>query len=244
MIFKFIFVIFTLFSNIIWAENLKYSTALFVGDSHSYGAFGQEIDKILRQYADKVVSVASCGASASTWLEKSDNFKSTNCGYWKKTSPQKEIRTASHQLNSLKSEISELKPQVTVIALGTNMLGDVQGFHSELKAVDKLIQQVQQAGSRCLWIGPPDVSKNPFKKNLDELNLELKKYVEKRNCTYLSSTGLTKYNFTKSDGIHYPPMESKRWGEQISAQIRSLLDSGVVSQPKKGPAGHPTTFSR
>ena len=157
-----------------FASEKNYQSILFVGDSHSYGPFGTVVDQALREQSEKVVSIASCGASASTWLEKSNNFKSTNCGYWKKTDVQKEIRTQSHQLNSLNSELTSVRPQVTVIALGTNMLGDVNGFRSELKAVEKLISQVQQSGSRCIWIGPPDLSKNPFKQNLNTLLLSMK----------------------------------------------------------------------
>jgi len=208
---------------VVFSAEKNYQSILFIGDSHSYGPFGSVIDQALRGQSEKVVSIASCGASASTWLEKANNFKSTNCGYWKKSDSQKEIRTQSHQLNSLNSELISVQPQVTVIALGTNMLGDVNGFRSELKAVEKLISQVQQAGSRCLWIGPPDVSKNPFKQNLASLNLELKKFVESKKCTYLDSSQITSYQFTKADGIHYPAKESKSWGEKISQEILQQL---------------------
>ncbi len=206
-------------SQVVFSAEKSYQSILFIGDSHSYGPFGSVIDQTLREQSEKVVSISSCGASASTWLERANNFKSTNCGYWKKTDSQKEIRTLSHQLNSLKSELSSALPQITVISLGTNMLGDINDFENELKSVEKLILQVNESGSRCIWIGPPDLTKQPLTQNLNSFNEKLKNFVESKKCNYIDSSKLTSYQFTKSDGIHYPPKASKEWGEKISQEI-------------------------
>ncbi|WP_413294724.1 SGNH/GDSL hydrolase family protein [Bdellovibrio sp. HCB185ZH] len=195
---------------------------VFVGDSHSYGKFGEEIDKYLRSVSKNVTSIASCGSSPSTWMVEGKNFKSTNCGYWRRDIKGKEIRVQEHQVDSLPKELSALHPDLTVIALGTNILSTPTNIQSEKKSIQALLDTVKKNDSECIWIGPPDTSNKNLKLNLADGVKEIKALAEKANCAFIDSSELTKYSAGKGDGIHYGPKDASAWGKQVVAKIEKL----------------------
>ncbi|UOF02202.1 SGNH/GDSL hydrolase family protein [Bdellovibrio reynosensis] len=203
------------------AEN-SFERVLLLGDSHAYGKYGEVLDAHFRKNAKQVTSFSSCGSSPSTWMTTSANFKSTNCGFWQKSSADREIRVKSHKLPSFDQEIQKLQPQVTVITLGTNILGSTGNISSEKKHVETMMKSIRAQGSECVWVGPPDLSKDPFKKNLP-LGIESLKSLAKENkCHFIDSTAITKYPAGKSDGVHYGPKDSAAWGKAVVKKIEGL----------------------
>ncbi|MBO9667413.1 MAG: SGNH/GDSL hydrolase family protein [Bdellovibrio sp.] len=200
---------------------------LFIGDSHSYGKFGEEVDKYLRTISTDVTSMASCGSSPSTWMASSDNYQSTNCGYWQRDSKGRDTRVKKHKVNSFPEELQRLEPDFTVVALGTNILGSKENIQRELPIVQQMLNEIAKSKSQCVWVGPPDLAKNPFKANLAEGNKALKKLVQKNNCIYVDSTTLTKYQEGTSDGLHYGPKDSAKWGIAVAKKIE---DSRKVAE--------------
>lgn len=196
-----------------------FERALFIGDSHSYGKFGEKIDTYLRSVAGQVDTVASCGSSPSTWLAKGDNYKSTNCGYWSKDSPGHDIRTKSHKIESFSEKMASVKPDLTVVALGTNILASPGNIAQEKKSIEAMLAEIKAAHSKCVWVGPPDVAKNPFKQNLAEGVKEMRELVEKNGCMYIDSTKMTSYPSSNKDGIHYGPQDAAAWGEKVTKAI-------------------------
>ncbi|MGE9743995.1 hypothetical protein [Bdellovibrio bacteriovorus] len=85
-----------------------------------------------------------------------------------------------------------------------------------------MMKQINAAGSACIWVGPPDLKKDPFKKNLELGVKELKSWADANNCQFIDSTKLTKYPGGKSDGIHYGPKDSAAWGESVVKEIGKL----------------------
>lgn len=195
---------------------------LFVGDSHSYGQFGGEIDTYLRSVSKNVVSVASCGSSPSTWMVKEERLSATNCGYWRKDIKGKEIRVKEHKAASFLKESKDLNPDLTVIALGTNILGSAAGIKSELKFVEKMVSTVKANNSQCIWIGPPNLGKDPWKSNVVLGMEQIKAVTEKAGCAFVDSSKLTKYPSSGGDGIHYGPKDSKQWGVKVVEEIKKL----------------------
>lgn len=201
---------------------------LIIGDSHSYGPLGEVLDSHYRKQGNAVSSYASCGSSPSTWVKTSQNFKSTNCGFWSKDSAGKEIRVKSHKLPSMADALSKANPQLTVVSLGTNILASPANINQELKFIEQMISSIKAKGSACVWIGPPDLSKNPFKANLAAGASAIKKTVEAKGCKFIDSRSYTKYPAGKSDGIHYGAGDSRKWGVAVAANLPSVAKSAEV----------------
>ncbi|MBC7465418.1 MAG: SGNH/GDSL hydrolase family protein [Bdellovibrio sp.] len=236
-----IYVCVFLFSNFSLADEARFENTLFIADSHGYGKFGVEIDKYLRTISTNTTSIASCGSSPSTWVNTTANFKATNCGFWKKESDGKEIRVKSHKQSSFTEEIENVKPNLTVVALGTNILTSPQSIEKEKLSIEKMLTQIKQAKSKCIWIGPPDVAKNPFKANLEKGVQEIKALVEKNKCVFIDSTEITKYPKDNKDGIHYGATQAGDWGidaaEKMNQKILAMpvakkASAKIKSKPK------------
>ena len=203
----------------------RFEKVLFIGDSHSYGAFGKSMDSYLRTLSSDVTSISSCGSSPSNWMRTQAEYQKTVCGYWRKDGAGKEIRVKDHNITPFPEELKNIKPDLTVIALGTNILASPANIQREKAAAEKMLSQVAQSGSQCVWVGPPDADKQPFKKNLSAGVSELRILAEKYNCLFVDSSQMTKYKEGTSDGIHYGNSEAKAWGERVTAELKLKLQS-------------------
>lgn len=206
-------------------ESTRFENTLFIGDSHSYGAFGKTVDGYLRTISTNVTSIASCGSSPSNWMRTKDNYQKTVCGYWRKDSASKETRVKDHNINPFPEEFKAINPDLTVIALGTNILSSPANIQREKAAAEKMLIQISQTNSQCIWVGPPDADKQPFKKNLAAGVAELRSLAEKYNCLFIDSSQMTAYKEGSSDGIHYGNNEARAWGDRVTADIKKRLKS-------------------
>lgn len=204
---------------------------LLLGDSHAYGKYGEVLDAHFRTSAKQVTSYSSCGSSPSTWTTTTANFKSTNCGFWKKSAADRETRVKSHKLPSFNSELRNLRPQLTVITLGTNILASPGNISSEKKHIESMMKAIRAQGSECVWVGPPDLAKAPFSKNLQSGVETIKALAEKNQCHFIDSTKLTQYPSGKSDGIHYGPNDSAKWGQAVVEKIKGLKLKSAQGTP-------------
>jgi hypothetical protein len=205
----------------IGSQGLAFNT-VFVGDSHTYGKFGGEVDAYLRSVSKNVTTIASCGSSPSTWAGEDTTNKATTCGYWRKDIKSKELRVDTHPADSFAKEVKALHPDLTVIALGTNMLGSPSNIQNEKQYIQVMLETVKKNNSECIWIGPPAAGVNPYKLNLAQGVKEIKELTEKSGCAFIDSTALTKYPAGKSDGVHLSPQDSKQWGSKVVAKIEKL----------------------
>lgn len=204
-------------------QNGRFEKVLFIGDSHSYGAFGKSMDSYLRTISSDVTSISSCGSSPSNWMRTQAEYQKTVCGYWRKDGAGKEIRVKDHNINPFPEELKNIKPDLTVIALGTNILASPANIQREKAAAEKMLIQVAQSGSQCVWVGPPDADKQPFKKNLSAGVAELRTLAEKYHCLFIDSSQMTHYKEGTSDGIHYGNSEARAWGESVTAELKLRL---------------------
>lgn len=200
---------------------------LIIGDSHSYGSYGEVLDSYYRKQGAEVSSYASCGSSPSNWVSDNQNFKATNCGYWSKDSVGRETRVKSHKIPSLTELTIKFKPKITVISLGTNILTSPENIKREIKFAEQMILKIKQTGSDCIWVGPPDLNKNPFKANLTLGVAAIKSTVEKHHCLFVDSRSYTKYSAGKGDGIHYNTKDSKDWGAAIATKLPKITTTST-----------------
>ncbi len=213
---KYILIIFVMtFTTFVTANDEQ--TVLYIGDSHSFGKLGIKLESYLSSKFSNTVMMASCGSTAKTWLGISGNEK-TVCGFWKKENSV-EIRQNEFKNPKLSNELARLKPGLTIVQLGTNLaVGPKPLNHAA--SVEAVIELIKQENSECIWIGPPDASsKVVTKDNLNLVNEMLKEITQKKGCRYIDSLEITNFPEASKEGIHYPPLLSEKWAEEIMKQL-------------------------
>ncbi len=184
---------------------------LMIGDSHSVGAFGQQLDKQLRGAGAQVETYAASGSSANSWL----NGGTTNSGWLAKhqngTTEQPPWNQA-HQIPKLQDLIAKNKPDVVIINLGAN-------FRSDPSQARKLAEVCKQAGTRVIWIGPPKTRQDGA-----DGGAKLKQFDESMKqalsglAEYLSSADFTP-NYEGGDGLHYSSGAATNWANGVAKKL-------------------------
>jgi hypothetical protein len=189
---------------------------LEIGDSHSVGTFGKELDAKLRGTGAQVSTYASAGATASTFTQG----KSTKYGYWEKKADGSE-RTVGYGTNAqtprLDDLISREKPSVILVNLGANFRqGDPKS------QVDEIGRVAQKHGIPIIWVGPPKTSKdNSNPGSLQQFDRKMAAAVAPYG-KYISSAGHTP-KYSGGDGIHYGGSEgnqiARQWADGIFREV-------------------------
>ena len=203
---------------------------VYIGDSHSYGGFGLAMDEYLRVQSmpnsDQTIRMqtsATCGSSSGNWLAAQH---STSCGY-RTCQPsgacQKVTQGTSLGLSRLLEQAGPLPwPQMTVIALGTNMLRS--NIDNVMRDVSALIQKVRAVGSLCVWVGPPQ-AKTSFisQERYQQFISRLQDTVVSGSCRYIDSSTKTDAKDTHSDGVHYQTAAARAWGTKVAQEVYEIL---------------------
>lgn len=207
------------------------SDILYIGDSHSTGCFGKEIDAALRTLKTgpqsvSVVSQASCGSASSHWLKSNGHV--TNCGTRICDSAGK-CDDSQSRTDSIGLLLAKENPKVTVVALGTNMIKGKRDYvETETRS---LISKIKESGSECIWIGPPQAALffTPIPKFNDFLE-SLEKLVEEEGCRFISSADKTsRENLKDSMGLHYGCKDADTWGKKVSPALKPLVEAALQS---------------
>ena len=197
-------------------------TILFIGDSHSYGKMGTVVEKKLAEIASRVVMESSCGSTPSTWLGKT-GYEKTVCGFWYKDGAE-ESRSDKHKTPKLADELTRIKPQFTIVQLGTNIAA-AERPENHSKSIKEVLETIKATRGQCIWIGPPDAnSKIVTNEKLQKTNELLKKLTAEGSCHYVDSLSITQFPADSKEGIHYPPKLSAEWGEKLSTEIINLIE--------------------
>lgn len=192
---------------------------LEIGDSHSVGTFGKELDAKLRGTGAQVSTYASAGATASTFVQG----KSTNYGYWEKGADGQERSVnygKSAQTPRLENLIAKDKPQVILVNLGANFRGG-----NPKSQVDQIGQIAKKHGIPIVWVGPPKTAKdNSNPGSLAKFDQEMAAAVAPYG-TYVSSNRHTP-KYSGGDGLHY----SGSQGNQIAKQWASGVFGDITGR--------------
>lgn len=225
------------------------STILVVGDSHSAGTFGEQLDTSLRNIGSdrggKVAFFAVCSSGPNSWLNETEH----GCGFlfrdFDKKAPSKWLRTRKGTVKvngqdrevtfvktpSLAQLLADYKPQVTLVALGSNP--------TSAEGVEKMLELIHQTGSACAWIGPPYM-RNPPKDAVDKTyDNALKKSgvdpalklseTKQTGCALIDSRPLRPgYPDKAGDGTHYeatPELreQAKQWARDAAWDFAGRL---------------------
>ncbi len=202
------------------------SRVLHIGDSHTAGIYGKEMDKLLRATGAKVETVGSSSASPSWFI----SGHATTKGFYSKDEKGNVDSPADwkapHATPKLKNLISEFQPNIILISLGANLLGsNGKNIESEVR---KIAEIAKQSGAKIVWVGPPDgrESKKPEEKQSD-LYLHLKKAASEYG-TFVDSRPYTEYPDSGGDGVHYSGKEgsgmsklAKSWVNHVYNEIQN-----------------------
>lgn len=188
------------------------SKVLVIGDSHTAGAFGDELDRLLRAKGAQVHTVGSSGATA-------DNFvtgKGTTVGFADHKVNGQTEKTSSHATPKLEDLINQDKPDTILVNLGANFRGAGPGGIK--KQVDEIGQIAKKHGIKITWVGPPTTRADESNRgSLQKFDEDMKAAVAPYG-SYLSSAPFTpKYN--GGDGVHYSGAEAKQWAAGVAGAV-------------------------
>lgn len=219
------------------------SRVLHIGDSHTVGYYGKEMDKLFRETGAKVMTLGSSGSAPSSWLngyvtksgfrmidESGKDKVPSDLRIIDKETERKlkngqlkewQIPTKTPNLNEL---INNFKPNVIVFSLGANLI------HAKPETIEKQVRDVcelaKATGAKIVWVGPPDG--RPDKKP-DEVQNKLYEHIQKVASEYayfIDSRPFTDYPPSMGgDGVHFHGKQgekiSKEWSKQVFNQIQS-----------------------
>ncbi len=127
--------------------------------------------------------------------------------------------------------LEQEKPKVTVVALGTNMIkGKRDQTESEARS---LILKIKEAGSQCVWIGPPQAALffSPETK-FNEFVEKLEAFVESEGCRFVSSVDKTaRENLNDSMGLHYGCKDAETWAKKTFPVLKPLVEAALAQEP-------------
>jgi hypothetical protein len=203
---------------------------VIIADSHGVlGPFGAAVDNVLRELPGSDVLDVSIGASAPSWFYHPTVSKCAYIGRSdeKHAPPPRKCSTMRSPLAS--KLLRKMAGHTVVVALGSNLVYDPQGLGYARSSSERLVRDIQAAGARCVWVGPPRMRRFSDAK-IDEIYKALRDAMRGDTshppCVFLDSRGLTSYPATGGDGVHYnfPQGEpvAQQWGETIAHEIAAL----------------------
>ena len=189
---------------------------LEIGDSHSVGTFGQELDAKLRGTGAQVSTYASAGANPSDFV----NGTGHKYGYWEKKADGSEKKVgygtnaAPPKLDSL---IAQEKPNVILVNLGANFRGG-----NPKAEVDKIGQIAKKHNIPIVWVGPPKTREdNSNSSSIQSFDQKMAEAVAPYG-KYIPSSNLTP-KYSGGDGIHYSGNEGNSIAKQWATGVFGAL---------------------
>ena len=192
---------------------------LMIGDSHTVGSFGTEMDRLLRTTGADVETYGSAGSSPSWWI----SGRPTHAGFVARHadgSVDLPAWNAPHATPSLRDLVSQRRADVIIVNLGANMRGASK--ESLQREVDGISKVAQAAGSRLIWVGPPRTRADMGDASpMSRFSHDLRAAVEPHG-TYVDSAPFTHY--VGADGIHYSGQAGTRvareWAHHVFEEIQ------------------------
>lgn len=192
------------------------SKVLVIGDSHTAGTYGDELDRQLRARGAQVHTIGSSGASADNYITGAG----TKVGYADHKVNGQTDKTAAHATPKLEELIAQDKPDTIVVNLGANFRG---AGPAGIKAqVSKLGEIARKHNIKMIWVGPPttraDMS-NPA--SLQKFDQDMQAAVQPYG-EYISSAPFTP-QYAGGDGVHYSGAQgaelAKKWAAGVAGKL-------------------------
>ncbi len=232
---------------------------LQIGDSHTVGAFGEQLYKSLAANS-KVTSARSIGlASASGSHYTAETAAKRTLGYGYIDRPGMSSSKLKGTVSKLSSMLDTEKPNVLIVELGDNFAGyrspDDAFAKNEVQKILKQIKNSKNKPSECYWVGPTwtdwvddnglalDKRKSKKATFYRKTNLRAKQIanlIKKEidgQCTFIDSMDkdvMDKSEVKTADGIHCSQASGTLWGQKVYEAISgksSLIGKSATDKP-------------
>jgi len=191
---------------------------LLVGDSHSVGQYGRELERLFREKngSSEVALYASCGSAPQTWI----SGRATRCGFRQKVGTQKEVSAKTNATPKLPQIVGAwLEPgekHIVVISLGANLV-PASTHQAQRQTRDFLnLLQTETSGQeiQCYWVGAP--TSRTFSAEKTARTVDVMRAQIGSQCEYIDSREFTAYPARGGDGIHFDSLGAS--GRKIAIQ--------------------------
>ena len=190
------------------------SRVLVIGDSHTAGAYGNELDRQLRARGAQVHTIGSSGASASNFI----NGRGTTVGYAEHGTDGRVQRTARHATPKLEDLIQQDRPDTIVVNLGANFRG---ASPAQLQSQVRSLGEVAQRHNIPIkWVGPPkprQADAGALQRFDEQMAAAVAPFGE-----YISSVPYTP-EYAGGDGVHYGGTRGTQLAQQWAQGVASRL---------------------
>ena len=205
---------------------------LVIGDSHSAGTFGKTLDQELRtQFAQaKVSTYASSSATPAYYFDSTPSHGGFFAHPDGKPAVSGTVKTPETITPSLPRLLDQTHAQVTVVALGTNLIG--VSDEEVRKQITETVQAIQVHHSHCIWVGEPDLRPDTPRfsiENQNHLYFMLKGVTMPLGCPFVDSRAYTSYPPTGGHGIHYDDLgelgreKGRAWADAVTREITKIV---------------------
>jgi hypothetical protein len=196
---------------------------LHIGDSHTVGIYGREMDKLMRATGASVSTFGSAGSSPSWWLQGT----TTHSGFFGRGEDGKIDSPADwktpHKTPKLPDLLKQTQPSVIVISLGANLI-KANGTTIE-KQVKDLAEVAKASGAKIIWVGPPDGRESKKPTSTQTALYDHLQKVATQYGTFIDSRPMTEYPDKGGDGVHYWGKEGSKiatnWAHEVFNQIQA-----------------------
>ncbi|MBL6936903.1 MAG: SGNH/GDSL hydrolase family protein [Alphaproteobacteria bacterium] len=228
--------------NVVSGDWIGPADILFIGDSEGLGYFGAQLYRAMAGEHDprsgkalRVWSFWTCGSDAQSWLVGATSYcgiRTCNSAGSCARDHGPDDRPGRVHYSALRYYLGKVAPRITIVALGVNMLSlHDRAFHRSydgyLEGVAALAGQVRAAGSRCIWIGPPQVAlRTKSAEDYTRFSTDLGRAAKRAGCGYIDSNPLSDRRYVAprdSEGIHYQPTGEKAWQANVWTVLRPIL---------------------
>lgn len=228
--------------DIVSGDWIQPADILFIGDSEGLGYFGAQLYRAMANERDprtrkplKVWSFWTCGSDAQSWLRGATSYcgiRTCNSAGDCARDHGPDDRPGRVRYGALRQYLAKVKPRITIVALGVNMLSlhdraFRRAYDGYLEGVAGLAGDIGAASSRCIWIGPPQVAlRTRPAEDYTRFSADLGRTARHAGCGYIDSNPLSDRRFVAprdSEGIHYQPAGEKAWEANVWAVLRPIL---------------------
>ncbi|MEI9997029.1 MAG: SGNH/GDSL hydrolase family protein [Rhizomicrobium sp.] len=228
--------------NIVDDAWIRPADVLLIGDSESLGYFGAQLYRSLSTEPDPhsgrpltVWSFWTCGSDVTTWMRGGVSYcgiRSCNGAGDCARDHGPLDRPGRVRYLALGDYVARVKPRITIVSLGSNMLtarpGAFRAFYDTyLAQARRLADAIADGHSRCIWIGPPQAAlKTKPEADYARFVADVGRAVRGEGCAFIDSAPLSDRNFVlrgDPEGIHYQAAGEKDWERKVWTVLRPVL---------------------
>ncbi len=192
------------------------SRVLHIGDSHTVGIYGTELDRLLRAAGATVETYGSSGSAPSWWIDGHPTTMGWVARHADGTVDAPSNWKAPHPTPKLGELVATFRPSVVIISLGANLR---PGGPTKVR---ELVEIAASGGAKVFWVGPPNTAKTAADPASDETFYAALKAAA-GGAAFIDSRPFTP-SYAGTDGLHFSGSDgsviAKAWADGALAAAR------------------------